>query len=268
MPYLTLTGDKTSPIDKEYTLKIAAANNSDCIGYHAKFNFTGYGFAYVRSETLNCTRTPGVEGAICDLGTLAAHTGTFGSFVFKPTTTYCNTDATFSAMLFMDWPGMLEDEPHHSYQNFRVTMTCPGSSASSSRSSSSFPTFPDGTIDISVTQTSQTIVSCRNTLQNEFTVTNIGTAAAISVALYNPLPAGTTYVTSDFRDCVLDGTIVKCSLNSMQPGESKKILLMLNVNAGYRGYITNTATVTADYDFNQSNNVTSYKSTAYCYDAN
>ena len=87
------------------------------------------------------------------------------------------------------------------------------------------------------------------------TVSSVGTASTTGVAVSDPLPAGTSYVSSRASQgsCSFDGTKVVCQLGGLAAGASATATVV--VRRATAGTITNTATVSmAEPDSNTANN--------------
>ena len=75
-----------------------------------------------------------------------------------------------------------------------------------------------------------------------FTVTNTGVTTASNVVVANPTPANTSFV-SNAGDCA---TAYPCSFYSLPPGASRSITTTYQIQSGYTGSISDTATLSSD----------------------
>jgi uncharacterized repeat protein (TIGR01451 family) len=87
-------------------------------------------------------------------------------------------------------------------------------------------------------------------------VTNNGPSTAKAVKVFDPLPAGITFVSVAPAACGLAGTTVTCALGDLAKGQSVPITLVAGIPAGAaKGKKTNVATVTSSTpDPNLANN--------------
>ena len=126
---------------------------------------------------------------------------------------------------------------------------------------------PGADLDVNKTAEPATITPGSN-LTYTITVTNVGTDPAASIALSDPLPANTTFVS--VSDDGGAGTtcnppisgVVQCTIDALTPGQTRTITLVVNVNANATGTISNTATVTSpSVDPDMTNNAGSAATT-------
>lgn len=95
--------------------------------------------------------------------------------------------------------------------------------------------------DLAVTQTT-TLHSAVAGMPFTYTVwaRNNGPKPATNVQVYDRLPdgAGLSYIPGE---CQYDGTLVVCSLNDMQPGDTHLVVVVAQIGPDARGTVTNTA---------------------------
>ena len=119
------------------------------------------------------------------------------------------------------------------------------------------------TVDLAIAKTGPSTATSGQQLSYTITVTNNGQAAATNVVVTDPVPAGLTFVQAGSdASCVLQGSNVVCTGQSLPGGQQKQLILnfqqmsttSLTCNNGTAS-ISNTATVTsATQDSNTSNN--------------
>jgi uncharacterized repeat protein (TIGR01451 family) len=113
-------------------------------------------------------------------------------------------------------------------------------------------------IDLSITKAGPAFVPISAPITYTITVTNVGASAATNVVVTDPIPAGTTFVSSTPSQGTCAGTTtVTCSLGTVAAGASATIVLTVNAPAA-DAMVTNVATVTAsEPDTNPANNSSS-----------
>ncbi len=99
-------------------------------------------------------------------------------------------------------------------------------------------------------------VTAGTDLDYTLTVINNGPSDAANVVVSDPLPAGTTFV-STAAPCGYNAptTTVICALGTLTPGQQRVLTLRVHVDPGATGTVVNTATVTTTTpDTNEGNN--------------
>lgn len=144
-------------------------------------------------------------------------------------------DATFSETISVDSGAVGGD--HTCTQGFSIN----GVDAGSDFVQTVTVTVPSP--DLSLTKTGPALVQVGDDVTYTLTATNNGPSAATGVAISDPVPANSTFVSAD-AGCTLSAGTVTCTIGNLAAGASQTF--HVTVQAGTGSSITNTASVGGD----------------------